>query len=204
MTVQRVGAIFRCSMVRRAVAVVPRFPPFFTIRFPLMHALICCAIPQDCGVQLTSLQLILSTDGEEVYCVCRQPDDLQRLMIGCDHCPVWYHIHCIGISPAKAKALQGDGANFMCPACCAKQSLKYGFEPRVTQPTPKRLPGASRVVRFLRRADDLTLRVEEEALLRKALKSCRLWQAEEMGSVVQSDWRGASDEQVQWECEQEL
>ena len=29
------------------------------------------------SLQLGSLQLILSSDGDPIYCVCRQPDDLQ-------------------------------------------------------------------------------------------------------------------------------
>ncbi len=116
---------------------------------------------KSCGIELQNLSLILSTDGNELYCLCRQPDDLQRLMIGCDFCEVpryrrdvaeispryrrdavrhlpytawdhptflirqvWYHIHCIGVSPTKARAMENGNLEFKCPACCERQARR--------------------------------------------------------------------------------
>lgn len=35
----------------------------------------------------------------EVYCLCRQP--YHGFMIGCETCPDWLHISCIGLSKAQ-------------------------------------------------------------------------------------------------------
>jgi hypothetical protein len=130
----------------------------------------------NCGIELGSLRRILETDGAELYCACRQPDDLQRLMIGCDHCPVWYHINCMGVSSAKAKALGEGTGEYMCPACCQAQGVKYAFTPRVLKAPPKKLPSTTRVAELITRADALSVKVEEARLLRNALARCRGWQ----------------------------
>ncbi|KAL1528118.1 hypothetical protein AB1Y20_009482 [Prymnesium parvum] len=148
---------------------------------------------KNCGVQLPSLQQLLSTDGTELFCICRQPD-MQQLMIGCDGCSIWYHCHCIGISPAVAKSL--ENTEFMCPACSAKQGLRYPYEPRVVHPAAKKLPSAGRVSRLLQRAGALSLRVEEAGLLQQALFRCREWQAKMYPDVMKVDWRSAGEAQL--------
>ena len=116
--------------------------------------------------------------------MCRQPDDLQRLMIGCDHCPVWYHINCMGVSSTKAKALGEGTGEYMCPACCQAQGVKYAFTPRVLKAPPKKLPSSTRVAELLSRADALSVKVEEARLLRNALARCRGWQRKVAPSIL--------------------
>ena len=41
---------------------------------------------------------------EPVYCVCRQPYDALRFMIGCDSCLEWYHPECIGLTNVDTSA----------------------------------------------------------------------------------------------------
>ena len=125
---------------------------------------------RESAIQLGSLQLILSSDGDPIYCVCRQPDDLQRLMIECEHCEIWYHINCLGISPAKAKQFEKGLADFKCPECCARDGVKYPFDPRVKEAPLKKLPSAGAAAALLREADALTVSVEEADLLRAAVK----------------------------------
>ena len=144
----------------------------------------CHDLYDKCGIELNSLRMILETDGGELYCACRQPDDLQRLMIGCDHCPLWYHINCMGVSSAKARALGDGAAEFMCPACCEAKGVKFAFTPRVTKPPPKKLPTVPRVASLIGAAEQLSVKVEEALLLRKALLRCRRWQAELVPKIL--------------------
>lgn len=51
-------------------------------------------------------------DGE-LFCMCRQPYDAKRFMIGCDRCPAWVHPRCVGVSVALAQKL----SIFVCPNC---------------------------------------------------------------------------------------
>ena len=134
------------------------------------------------GIDMPNVRMLLESDGSEVYCVCRQPDDLQRLMLACDGCEVWYHIHCVGVSPTRAKALQAEGAEFICPTCCEARCVKYPFEPRIKQPPPKRIPRVHEVAALLHKADALSVQVAEAALLRKASARSRRWQREQVCS----------------------
>ena len=40
-------------------------------------------------------------DPEKTYCLCRQPFDEAREMIGCDKCDEWYHWECITMTPQE-------------------------------------------------------------------------------------------------------
>ena len=51
----------------------------------------------DGGIELPDLTAVLRSDQADLYCVCRQPDDLQPLMVACDTCEFWYHMHCVGV-----------------------------------------------------------------------------------------------------------
>ena len=45
-------------------------------------------------------------DDNELYCICRKPDD-HTLMIGCDGpCEDWYHVRCVGMDATKSKLIQ--------------------------------------------------------------------------------------------------
>lgn len=55
--------------------------------------------------------------GNELYCVCKQPYDSDRFMIGCDLCDGWYHAGCVNISEDTAKLME----SYICPNCFPKQ-----------------------------------------------------------------------------------
>jgi len=58
----------------------------------------------------------------EVYCVCRTAE-VDRFMIGCDHCEEWYHGDCITPTPEAAKKLQKEAKyikKFYCKECKEK------------------------------------------------------------------------------------
>jgi len=40
-------------------------------------------------------------DENAVYCICRS-SDVNRFMIGCDHCEEWYHGDCIKVNERDA------------------------------------------------------------------------------------------------------
>lgn len=53
------------------------------------------------------------SDSNEVFCICRKPDD-HRVMIGCDGpCDDWFHLNCVGMTEAKTKLVQ----KWFCPNC---------------------------------------------------------------------------------------
>merc|ERR1712133_739 len=52
---------------------------------------------------------------ESVYCICRSAD-VNRFMIGCDHCEEWYHGDCIGVTDKDAKYIK----KFYCKECREK------------------------------------------------------------------------------------
>ena len=73
---------------------------------------------------------------------------------------VWYHIHCIGVSPTKARAMENGNLEFKCPACCERQGVKYAFDLRFKgTPAPKQLPSAARVAALLEHAKGLSVQV---------------------------------------------
>merc|ERR1711983_506414 len=53
--------------------------------------------------------------GETLYCTCRSTD-VNRFMIGCDHCEEWYHGDCIGVTEKEAKFIK----KFYCIECREK------------------------------------------------------------------------------------
>jgi len=59
-------------------------------------------------------------DGPELFCICQQPYDSRRFMIGCDHCNGWFHARCVNITVAEAERLE----NFICPPCKQKRKRK--------------------------------------------------------------------------------
>jgi len=61
--------------------------------------------------------------GDTLYCICRS-SDVDRFMIGCDHCEEWYHGDCIGVTQNDAKSIR----SYYCDACRARNpslEIKY-------------------------------------------------------------------------------
>jgi len=56
-------------------------------------------------------------DGETIYCICKSAD-VNRFMIGCDHCEEWYHGDCINVTEKEAKYIK----KFFCKECREKNS----------------------------------------------------------------------------------
>eukprot|EP00057_Strongylocentrotus_purpuratus_P009803 XP_011664277.1 PREDICTED: uncharacterized protein LOC105438300 [Strongylocentrotus purpuratus] len=40
-------------------------------------------------------------DPESLFCICRQPYDETRFMIGCHGCEDWFHGDCVGVTPSE-------------------------------------------------------------------------------------------------------
>jgi len=57
---------------------------------------------------------------QEIFCICRQPNDPPRPMIQCDFCKEWYHLKCIGLKEEKIKRIK----RFKCEPCKKKEELK--------------------------------------------------------------------------------
>mmetsp|Transcript_10678 Transcript_10678/g.30899 ORF Transcript_10678/g.30899 Transcript_10678/m.30899 type:complete len:1881 (+) Transcript_10678:509-6151(+) len=130
---------------------------------------------EDCGIELDNVARVLRSDKQELYCVCRQPDDLRRLMLACDTCEMWYHMHCVGVPNARGRAM--DNEEFLCPKCAKLRGQAYKYELRCKKPPHKDTPRAATVAALLRKADRLRVSIEEVDLLRAALASCRKWDA---------------------------
>ena len=54
----------------------------------------------------------------KLYCYCRQPTS--KDLIGCDHCPEWYHPDCLQLSPASVRTIL-QLPSWRCPECQARQ-----------------------------------------------------------------------------------
>ncbi|AOA62968.1 COMPASS component [Komagataella phaffii CBS 7435] len=52
-------------------------------------------------------------NSEEVFCICRKPDDEGQLMVACDGCDEWFHFRCMKLDPKYEKLV----ANFYCVFC---------------------------------------------------------------------------------------
>jgi len=50
---------------------------------------------------------------KRLYCICREPYDSNRFMIGCDYCHNWYHCDCINLDEDKVKKMN----SFICQDC---------------------------------------------------------------------------------------
>ena len=63
--------------------------------------------------------------GEELFCICRQPYDSRRFMIGCDDCDGWFHAKCVNLSRAEAEATK----QWKCPDCSMRVGTTAGARP---------------------------------------------------------------------------
>jgi len=51
-----------------------------------------------------------------IYCICHQPDDGERPMIGCDGCQEWFHFDCLGMDKNEQLRVQAQ-ERYYCPQC---------------------------------------------------------------------------------------
>lgn len=65
-----------------------------------------------------SEQIDVINANTKAYCICRL--HYHGDMIGCDVCDDWYHLPCVGISPAQAENI----GNYVCIRCCIGNSFK--------------------------------------------------------------------------------
>ena len=54
-----------------------------------------------------------------LYCVCRQPNDENKMMMCCDFCQEWFHPACVGVDEDEAEAV----ARWHCPGCIDLMSV---------------------------------------------------------------------------------
>jgi hypothetical protein len=52
-------------------------------------------------------------ESDEVYCLCRRPQQGDEPMIGCDVCDEWYHFECVGLTLQDAQLID----RYVCPVC---------------------------------------------------------------------------------------
>lgn len=65
-----------------------------------------------------------STSNRKLYCICKS-SDIERFMIGCDHCNEWYHGDCIGVTQIAAKHIK----SYICEVCRKlKPNLKIKYK----------------------------------------------------------------------------
>ena len=62
-------------------------------------------------VWVTRFQEKLRQDEEDIYCVCKKPDD-GFTMVECLSCFDWFHGHCMKLTQKQAQTM-----NFICPRC---------------------------------------------------------------------------------------
>ena len=56
-------------------------------------------------------------DPETLFCICRQPYDETRFMIGCDGCEDWFHGDCVGVTPSESTHID----KYYCPLCAERR-----------------------------------------------------------------------------------
>ncbi|BDA44297.1 hypothetical protein COCOBI_05-4810 [Coccomyxa sp. Obi] len=63
----------------------------------------------------------------DLWCLCKQPYNVNRPMLACDSCNFCYHYDCVGLRPPDDKEDDKDfaPAHFRCPICCIKEHKEY-------------------------------------------------------------------------------
>lgn len=85
-------------------------------------------LPKDWPVEL--IFLVLEAESNEVYCICRRGMIDDVAMIACDFCDEWFHLPCIGLTPAMAKRMK----RYTCFKCVPPEEETY----QSTPPSPPR------------------------------------------------------------------
>ena len=88
-------------------------------------------------------------DVSTLYCYCRRPYLPEDVMVECERCGVWYHIHCLNLTKDDMKRM--DKEQFVCPTCCIRERREYKW--REKAPTRKRRVIGVRVELLRRRQE---------------------------------------------------
>ena len=88
-------------------------------------------------------------DVSTLYCYCRRPYMPEDVMVECERCGVWYHIHCLNLTKDDMKRM--DKEQFVCPTCCITDRREYKW--REKAPTRKRRVMGVRVELLRRRQE---------------------------------------------------
>ena len=70
----------------------------------------------------------------KLYCYCRQPTS--KDLIGCDHCPEWYHPDCLNLSPASVRTIL-QLPSWRCPECQAREDEVKLHHRQLQLPIPR-------------------------------------------------------------------
>ena len=61
----------------------------------------------------------ITSDNQDIYCLCQQPYDNTQAYIGCDGCPDWFHGRCVGILEKETQKIN----QYFCPRCSPNSEL---------------------------------------------------------------------------------
>jgi hypothetical protein len=73
----------------------------------------------------------------KLFCLCQQPYDALKPMVGCDYCNDWYHPGCVGLREDEVPE------DFQCPTCCMKAYIKYPYYSRLPESSMEALKGVA-------------------------------------------------------------
>ena len=62
-----------------------------------------------------------TTEGEELFCLCRRPYDESQFYICCDSCQGWFHGRCVGVLQKEADSLDV----YVCPNCQRDSGINH-------------------------------------------------------------------------------
>jgi COMPASS component SPP1 len=56
-------------------------------------------------------------EDKKIYCLCRQPEKEERLMIQCDGFEEWFHSDCVRLNKKEIQLYQSSDSKYYCPFC---------------------------------------------------------------------------------------
>ena len=81
--------------------------------------------------QSQSVSMVKDT---KLYCYCQKPTS--KDLIGCDHCPQWYHPSCLDLSPASVGIILGL-PSWRCPECQRSIERRGRAHRQIQLPIPR-------------------------------------------------------------------
>ncbi|GES58588.1 putative PHD transcription factor [Aspergillus terreus] len=112
-------------------------------------------------------------DDNEVFCICRKPDN-HTWMIGCDgECEDWFHGKCVNIDPRDADLIE----KYICPNCHAKGKGQTTWKPIC------RVEGCRKPARFTKKPPSKYCSDEHgREFMRSRTRRLKKGQADDLGS----------------------